>query len=148
MSVRLFPDFMVAVEVRDSMSLFTYFYDKTMKSIVSYEDMKDILKDVYICPETCIRHQTKYKNNGISNVFTGYGIIDWTVKDYKEYLNNNPKFFVEKKDNPKFFCLNLEDNAFVFEGEQSIGQYIKQVCIKLLNQGVYPPLLLKKYGII
>ena len=96
MSMRLYPDIIVASEVKDSLD------DIVLISKKNNEDgennyFKYIFK-VYISAEQCTKHQKAYTKRGLGNVFLGYEGRDWTKEDYKAYFDSNPSVFTRLED--------------------------------------------------
>lgn len=123
MSVRLFPDIIVASEVNNLVK----FYDDL--TITSFEIPFSRLIDL----------QEDYKHWGISNVFIGYDDIDWCISDYKSYFERLPKIFTEYSNG---YVVNLD-----FIQGVNKKDIAKVICNKLLIQSAYSPKILKAFGL-
>ena len=148
MSIRLFPDFVVAVGVRESIKLKSFMAGRKMNDEVNAEEMNDILSRVLISPSGCAERQLQYKDNGISNVFLGYGEMTWSKDDYIAYMMNHPEKFIRNESDPDYFRLNVEDSGENYSGKRNISDITKKVCVSLMTEGVYGPRLMKKYGFV
>ena len=146
MSIRLFPDFIVAVGVRESIKSKTFMAGRRMNDEVDADEMNDILSRVLISPSGCAERQLQYKDNGISNVFLGYGENTWSKDDYTKFMTNHPEKFIRNESDPDFFRLNVKDFGENNCGKRKISDVTKKVCISLMTEGVYGPRLMKKYG--
>lgn len=150
MAIRLYPDFAVAVILRDSISREVYLAEHAIDEIVDTDKLRDILGHILIHPKACVEIQRSFLNNGISNVFIGYGHSQWTTNDYEAFLNEQPQLFERKffpNDERKFYKIN-EDKIKQVTARQTPQQMMQKLCMSILVEGAYSPLVLKKYGFI
>ena len=133
MSVRLYPDIIVATEI-DS----TLLWDNDPNDVVIYIG-------------NCLAHQSKYVTFGIRNGFIGYDGNEWTRDDYERYLQSLPLFF--KKISETAYQVNMkelerEDVKNLNETEYTKLDLTQRYSYgKLLTQGTYNRHVLTTLGI-
>ena len=143
MSIRIFPDFIVANRVREFIKYKAFFYNKKFGDDISADEMNEILSHIWVSPARCVEDQLQYKDNGISNVFLGYGLDNWTKIDYINFLESKKAF--SRVDSSNLFRLNTRVS---FDGERPFVDVVNEICIGLMTQGVYGERILRKYGFI
>ena len=142
MAMRLYPDFVAAIEARDSIVLNTYLREKTDYDVLDKETVKDILKDALVSVSRCIYNQEGYRNNGVSNVFVGYGHESWNIKDYRDYFASLPQYFIKHPKLPDVYKLNV-DNIEILD---TTHKTMQNFCLNIMTVGAYSPMILRKYG--
>ena len=148
MSIRIFPDFVVAVGVRESIKRKAIMSGKGIKEEVTADEMNDILSRILISPSGCAERQMQYKDNGISNVFLGFGQETWTKEDYIKFMTAHPEKFIRNDSDPDYFRLNVTDFGMNYRGKRSIPDVTKELCVRLMTEGVYGPRIMRKYGFV
>ena len=148
MSIRIFPDFVVAVGVRESIKRKAIMSGKGIKDEVTADEMNDILSKVLISPSDCAERQMQYKDNGISNVFLGFGQDTWTKEDYIKFMIAHPEKFIRNDSDPDYFRLNVTDFGMNDSEKRSVPDVTKELCVSLMTESVYGPRLMRKYGFV
>ena len=145
MIIKLFPDFVVAANVMDTIQKQAYIRFAAFDICVNKENLIDIFQKVTIIPTKCVKDQGFYKNAGVENVFNGYECDKWTTRHYTEYLDSHPKLFSKHRDD--IYKLNMN----TIKKHLSIGISIRRnaisLCNSMLTQGKYESLLLLRYGL-
>ena len=142
MSVRLFPDIIVASEIKESLDQI-YLICKNNNNINLFKEVSKI----YISTERCVQRQHSYAKRGLGNVFLGFEGKDWTINDFIYYFKSNPQIFKHDIQNRYYVKINkkLPDKINNFN---DIKLFINNYCLSLLLQETYNPRILAKFGLI
>ena len=145
MIIKLFPDFVVAANVMDTIQKQAYIRFAAFDICVNKENLIDIFQKVTIIPTKCVKDQGFYKNAGVENVFNGYECDQWNTRHYREYLDSHPELFSKHPND--VYTLNMSNIKKYLSIGISIRRNAISLCNSMLTQGKYESLLLLRYGL-
>ena len=145
--ITIFPDFVVAVDVMNSILRNTYMDSLMPEYKVNKTILRTILSKVVIIPTECIVNQTEIKNEGIKGISSGYQPDYWNTRHYREYFDAHPELFIPSKTRI-FYTLNMESIKKMVSYEKTIRENAIMLCRKMLTHDHYTNLLLIRYGLI
>lgn len=145
MSTRLFPDIIVASEIKQRITDVVYANDLKFGIPYSDERFQANLDNVIISIPECIERQKLYANTGL-NLVAGYKNHDWNSVDYISYLNSLPKYFEPADIGKGLYRVKIKENQSNCN-KNTISDLTLYICNQILTQGPYSPLLLEKFNI-
>ena len=143
--IKIFPDFVVAVQMIESILRSTYTSSLSPDYKVNESILRSIFEKVAIYPTKCIVDQHKIQNKGINGIVSGYQPDMWNTRHYREYFSTLPELFVPSEDKD-YYTLNMKMIKKEFSLEKTIRENAYFLCKKMLNQGHYNKLLMIRYG--
>ncbi len=145
MCVRLFPDFVVATDVKRSMSNIVYLNDLKFTDAYMEEKFQEELDHIFVSIPECIERQEFFAESGV-NVFTGYKDHDWDENDYQSYFKNLRNYFELVEGSGRLYRVKIRENQNNCENN-TISELCNYICSQLLTQGAYSPLLMDKFDL-
>ena len=142
MCIRFYPDFIIAIDVHNSMERHIRWQEKNPETKVDKNSVQNLLDDIFISPAGCVERQSEIGNNDLCNAFVGYRNT-WTVKDYETYLHKHPELF-SKIDDKKLFRLNLD--RITIKDDETLDIFSKRFCRNIL-ENAYGTDFLEKYNL-
>ena len=144
--IKIFPDFVVAVSVMESILRSTYISSMSPDFKVNKNITRGIFEKVIVVTADCISNQHTIQNKGIKGFSPEYRPDMWNTRHYKEYFDTHPELFVPAKDKNRY-VLNMQNIEKDISLEKSIRDNAMLLCRKMLTQGHYNGLLMMRYGL-
>ena len=107
MAIRLFPDIMIAYEVRCRMEQI---------KIQGMGNPKDEDYEIYISTTGMLEKQKNFQWLSVDQAFIGYGDDKWNEEDYEKYISKKESLF--KKVIPTLYKVQMD---YFFELKKVIG---------------------------
>lgn len=143
MAVRLYPDFVVAVELKDGLMRRFRFACHGSNSPIIKEDVEKAVDGIYLSSKGICERQDSLREEGVPNVFLGYGLRRWTAADYEGYFERSP-FFVP--DEYPWLYKIAPAVADLYRDGDTVKTFVKRLTGAVLTMR-YSEELKEKYGI-
>lgn len=146
MSIRIFPDFVVATVLRDAAMRNVFLAGQKLDAVTDKAIQTKVMTGILIEINNCLNMQERIAYCTSVDVF----VAPWDKNDYVNYFNNSPYFYRHYTNENPSFSHNVfyELDVQKIEYKDTLKQTIQNLCVSMLTEGSYSPIILRQYGFV